>query len=69
MADSAKKEKTSKPSFFKGVKAEFKKIAWPDKETLFKQSIAVVCISLVLGAAIAIMDFVMQYGVDFITSL
>lgn len=69
MADSAKKEKTSKPGFFKGVKAEFKKIAWPDKETLFKQSIAVVCISLVLGAAIAIMDFVMQYGVDFITSL
>ena len=69
MADSAKKEKTSKPSFFKGVKAEFKKIAWPDKETLFKQSIAVVCISLVLGAAIAIMDFVMQYGVDFITRL
>ena len=69
MADSAKKEKTSKPSFFKGVKAEFKKIIWPDKESLFKQSIAVVCISVVVGVIIAIIDFVMQYGVDFLTSL
>ena len=69
MADSAKKEKTSKPSFFKGVKAEFKKIIWPDKESLLKQSIAVVCISVVVGVIIAIVDFVMKYGVDFLTSL
>ncbi len=69
MADSAKKEKTSKPSFFKGVKAEFKKIIWPDKESLLKQSIAVVCISFVVGVIIAILDFVMKYGVDFLTSL
>ena len=44
MADSVKKEKTSKPSFFKGLKVEFKKIVWPDKDSLLKQSIAVVCI-------------------------
>lgn len=69
MADSVKKEKASKPSFFKGVKAEYKKIIWPDKDSLLKQSVAVVCISIVLGAVIAILDFVMQYGVDFLTSL
>ena len=79
MADSTKKEKTpakkenaSKPGisgFFKGVKAEFKKISWPDKESLLKQSVAVVCISVVLGAVIAVLDFLMQYGVDFLTSL
>ena len=69
MADSAKKEKTAKPSFFKGVKAEFKKISWPDKDSLLKQSVAVVCISVVLGAIIAVLDFLMQYGVDFLTSL
>ena len=69
MADSAKKEKAAKPSFFKGVKAEFKKIAWPDKDSLLKQSVAVVCISVVLGAVIAVLDFLMQYGVDFLTSL
>lgn len=69
MADSASKEKTSKPSFFKGLKAEYNKIVWPDKETLLKQSVAVVCISIVLGAIISLLDFAMQYGVDFLTSL
>ena len=74
MADSAKKEnakkqKAAKPDFFKGVKAEFKKISWPDKDSLIKQSVAVVCISVVLGAVIAVLDFLIQYGVDFLTSL
>lgn len=69
MADSAKKEKTSKPGFFKGLKAEYKKIVWPDKESLLKQSVAVVAISVVVGVMIAILDFLMQYGVDFLTSL
>lgn len=69
MADSAKKEKANKPSFFKGLKAEYKKIVWPDRNEALKQSVAVVCISIVLGAVIAVLDFLMQYGVDFLTSL
>lgn len=69
MADSVKKEKTSKPSFFKGLKAEYKKIIWPEKNDVLKQSVAVVCISVLLGAIIAILDFVIQYGVDFLTGL
>lgn len=75
MADSAKNEKkvkkenAAKPSFFKGVKTEFKKISWPDRESVIKQSVAVVCISVVLGAIIAIFDFIMQYGVGFLTSM
>lgn len=69
MGDSAKTDKTPKPSFFKGVKTEFKKIAWPDKESLVKQSIAVVCISVVVGAIIAVLDFVCKYGVEFLTTL
>ncbi len=72
MADSTKKEKkekAKKPSFFKGVKAEFKKTSWPDRESVIKQSVAVICISVVLGAVIAVLDFIMQYGVGFLTSL
>ena len=69
MADSVKKEKESKPSFFKGLKAEYKKIIWPEKNDVLKQSVAVVCISVLLGAIIAILDFVIQYGVDFLTGL
>ena len=70
MGDSAKSEKTSKlVKFWNGVKAEFKKIVWPDKEDLLKQSVAVVIISVVVGAIITVLDFGIQYGVDFITTL
>ena len=70
MADSAKSEKTSKlVKFWNGVKAEFKKIVWPDKEDLLKQSVAVVIISVVVGAIVTVLDFGMQYGIDFITTL
>ena len=57
-------EKTQKKSWFKGLKAEFKKIIWPDKTTLAKQTAAVVSVSVVLGAIIAVIDFLIQYGVD-----
>ena len=69
MGGSTKTDKTPKPSFFKGVKPEFKKIAWPDKDSLVKQSVAVVCISVVVGVIIAILDFLFQYGIDFLTTL
>ena len=67
MGDNA--EKTKKPSFFKGVKAEFKKIIWPDKKSMFRQAVAVVGISVVVGVIIAIVDLIAQYGVNFLTSL
>lgn len=69
MGGSTKTDKTPKPSFFKGVKTEFKKIAWPDRDSLFKQSVAVVCISVVAGVIIAVLDFLFQYGIDFLTTL
>lgn len=69
MGDSAKPAGASKPvKFWDGVKAEFKKITWPDKDALLKQSVAVVIISVVVGAIITILDFGLQYGVDFITT-
>ncbi len=68
MEESAKKSK-KKRSFWKGVRAEFKKITWPDKDSLIKQAIAVVCVSLVLGLIISILDFGIQNGINFITGL
>ena len=70
MGDSAKSGGGSKISkFWSGVKTEFKKITWPNKDDLIKQSIAVVVISVVIGAIITILDFGLQYGVDFLTTL
>ena len=64
MADNT--EKTKKMSWFKGLKAEFKKIIWPDKKTLAKQTVAVTVVSVLLGAVIAVVDALIQYGIDFI---
>ena len=57
-------DKTKKKSWFKGLNREFKKIIWPDKMTVAKQTAAVVSVTVVLGAIIAIIDFIAQYGVD-----
>ena len=59
-------EKPKKKSWFKGLKAEFKKIIWPDKKTLAKQTVAVIISSVILGAIIAVVDALIQYGIDFL---
>ena len=64
-AKAKSKPKAKKTSWFKGLKVEFKKIIWPDKKTVAKQTIAVIILSLIVGVAIALVDFVIKYGVDF----
>ncbi len=54
-------------NFFKGLSAEFKKIIWPDRTTLLKQTVTVTAISVVLGLLIALIDTIVQYGVNFLT--
>lgn len=62
-------EKKSKPSFFQGVKMEFDKIVWPDAKATFKQSVAVVVISVVVGLVIAMLDYWVLEGVNKLTSI
>lgn len=60
-----KPEKNSKmKNWFKGVKAEFKKIIWPDKDKLVKETVAVVVASVVIGFIIAALDTLIQIGFD-----
>jgi len=62
-------EKTPKTSWFTGVRQEFKKIIWPEKKTVARQAAAVVAVSIVTGLIIAILNFLIQYGVDFLVNL
>lgn len=59
-------EKAPKKSWFKGLKSEFKKIVWPDKETLVKESAAVIVITVILGLAIAVVDMALENGLRFL---
>ncbi|MDY2658596.1 MAG: preprotein translocase subunit SecE [[Ruminococcus] gnavus] len=65
-AGKAEKEKAQKSGWFKGVKAEFKKVIWPDKNTLAKQTAAVVTVSVLMGVLISAIDVLMKYGIDFL---
>lgn len=63
---SEKNTKTDKKSggFFKALKTEFKRIVWPDKDTIVKETTAVVVVTVILGVIIALLDFVIKTGLD-----
>ena len=54
--------------FWKGVKAEFKKIIWPDRDTLVKQLVAVLCVTVVAALLIAVIDFGAQNLIELLTT-
>ena len=58
-------EKPKKKNWFKGLKAEFKKIIWPDKKTLLKQTVAVITCSVLLGVIIWAIDSLIQFGLKY----
>ena len=66
MAEAVNTEKAPKKSWFKGLKAEFKKIIWPDKKSLVIQTIAVVVLSVIMCVLILIVDAIIKFGLDFI---
>ena len=66
MGDAANEKAPVVKSWFKGLKAEFKKVIWPDRKSVVRQTIAVVSVSVVVGLIIALMDWIIQYGVDFL---
>ena len=53
--------------FVRWALAQFKKIIWPDKKSLARQTTAVVVVSVVMGLVIALLDYFIQYGVDFLS--
>ena len=65
MAETKTTETTpKKKGFFKGLKAEFGRIIWPDKDTVWKESAAVLAVRVILALVIAGMDFLIQIGLD-----
>ncbi|MCL2223384.1 MAG: preprotein translocase subunit SecE [Defluviitaleaceae bacterium] len=63
MNDDKKKDKSvNETGVVKGTyqtyRAEFRKIVWPSKETLFKHTVTVIAVSLMFGAYIALNDYI-----------
>lgn len=65
MGDNSGKKNAPAQSWSDGLKSEFHKIIWPNKNDLIKQTAAVTVVSVILGAVIAIVDSIVQYGINF----
>ena len=68
MAEEAKKKK-DRGLWFREMKSELKKVVWPNKKTVLKNTGIVLLCSLMIGACIWIFDFVAVSAVDLILSL
>ena len=62
MSEAISNEKAPKKSWFNGLKSEFKKIIWPDKASVARQTTAVVLITVALGIIIVVIDYLVQIG-------
>ena len=63
MSENSKKvNSVEKKGGFKALKNEFKKIMWPDKQTVINKTIAVVVICTLLAIIIASIDVVLDLG-------
>ena len=65
MGDNSKNDKVPAQSWSDGLKAEFNKIIWPNKDDIVKQTVAVTVVSVILGTLITVIDSVVQYGINF----
>lgn len=69
MSENTEKIVAPKTSWFSGLKSEFRKIIWPDKKSLGKQTLAVTAASVAAGLIIAGIDVLVQYAINFIVNL
>ena len=65
-AKDKKKSKSEKKGFFKSLIAEFKKIIWPSRQSLGRQTLAVVVCTVLLGVVITVVDILIRFGLDII---
>lgn len=57
-----------KESFLQ-FKGEFKKIIWPNRKDLGKQTATVIITSLLIAGLVFGIDFIYRNGIDFITQI
>ncbi len=63
------KKKKDRGLWFREMKSELKKVVWPNKQTVAKNTGTVLLCSLLIGACIWVFDFVALSAVQMILSL
>ena len=65
----AEEKKKDRGQWFREMKSEMKKVIWPDRKTVAKNTGTVLLCSLLIGACIWIFDFVASAAVEMILGL
>lgn len=65
MGDTGNTSKPKKKSYWDGLKAEFHKIIWPDRDTVVSETSSVVAASIALGLIIAGLDTLIVWALHF----
>ena len=65
----AEEKKRDRGQWFREMKSEMKKIIWPDRKTVAKNTGTVLVCSLLIGACIWIFDFVASTAVEMILNV
>ena len=71
MADKENKEGSSpqlKRSWFQGLKIEAKKITWPDKKRVARETTAVVISAVILAVLTLGVDMLLEFGLQYLWS-
>ena len=67
MADA--KNTRSVSDWWDGVKIEFGKIVWPTQQTIYRQTVATVVVSIITALIIVFVDMLILNGVDFLVGI
>lgn len=63
------KKKKDRGAWFREMRSELKKVVWPNRQTVMKNTGTVLLCSLIIGAAIWVFDFAAQSVVRMILSI
>jgi len=55
-------------NFFKEVRAEFKQISWPKRESIIQSTIVVISISIIVSLILGAFDYIFTQGIGLIGS-
>ena len=58
----AKKSGNKITKFFKEVKSELKKVVWPSKKQIIKNTLVVIAVVILVGIVIWVLDAAFSYG-------
>jgi len=69
MAEEAKAKKKDRGRWFREMRSELKKIVWPTRQTVVKNTGTVLLCALLIGACIWIFDYVAVSAVQMLISV